>query len=109
VDTATHTAVAAAAMVVMYLWHQPTGAAGAASGGSGHAHHSAASGSAGGLIVVAGLLLGAYFVWHAWMCARDLADGARDSDVRVRLRTRVEPAAHLLMSALMAVMFLGAL
>jgi hypothetical protein len=112
-DVATHTAIAAAAMVVMYLWHQPGGEP-AAGGGSGHAHHGGgASGSAGVLVVVASLLLGAYFVWHAWMCAREVEDATPDTppdtEVRVRRRTRVEPAAHLLMSALMAVMFLGAL
>jgi small neutral amino acid transporter SnatA (MarC family) len=108
VDATTHTAVASVAMVVMYLWHQPAGTPDAAAGGSGHAHHAAgATGSAGALVVVASLLLGAYFVWHAWMCARQIEDAAPDSDVRVR--TRVEPVAHLAMSALMAVMFLGAL
>jgi hypothetical protein len=106
VDAATHTAIAAAAMVLMYLWHQP-GAEPVAAGGSGHAHHGGgATGSAGVLVVVASLLLGAYFVWHAWMCARDVEDAPGSA---VRVRRRVEAAAHPLMSALMAVMFLGAL
>jgi hypothetical protein len=108
VDVATHTAIAAAAMVLMYLWHQPGGEP-VAAGGSGHAHHGGgATGSAGALVVVASLLLGAYFVWHAWMCAGEVGDAATPGSA-VRVRPRVETAAHPLMSALMAIMFLGAL
>jgi hypothetical protein len=79
-----HVAVATAAMALMYL--------GTSAGG--HAGH----GSGGLLAVVVALAAAGYFGWHAWVSA----ERARPAG------PRTEPAAHVVMSGLMAVMFLTA-
>ena len=79
-----HVAVATAAMALMYL----------DGGGTGHAGH----GSGGLLPVALAVAAAGYFGWHAWVSV----ERARPAG------PRTEPAAHVVMSGLMAVMFLTA-
>ena len=106
----THVAVGCAAMVVMYLGMP---AADHGTGTAGHAGHAAAATGGTGLLAVAlGLALTGYFAWHAWATTTDV--GRRNPDAghgrtAVLTRARTEPAAHLALDVLMAVMFLSAL
>jgi hypothetical protein len=120
----THVAVGCGAMVVMYLGMSTEHGTGTA-GQAGHAGHAAAAtGSTGLLLVALGLALTGYFAWHAWStaAATDPAPpGAAPSAAgtttavagrprtAVRARMRIETAAHIVLDALMAIMFLGAL
>lgn len=126
VDGPAHVAVGSVAMVLMYLTH--TG--GAHVGHADHAGHAvhgggvATGGGAGALLAAAGLLLTGYFLWHAWesiphvTAARVPEPAGRHrvvgshgaavaSPTRALVVERLEPAAHVAMSLLMAVMFLG--
>ena len=109
-DEPAHIAVGSAAMVVMYL-EMP--AAGHGTGAAGHAGHAAAAtGSAGLLLVALGVALAGYFVWHAWATAARDRQGNPDAGwgrTAVSTRARPETAAHVVLDALMAVMFLSAL
>lgn len=121
IDGPAHVAVGSAAMVLMYLAHG--GAAADGAGHSGHALHGGGADPAGGpgaLLAAAGLLLTGYFVWHAWeVLARGTTpadertrsaaapDAANSLQLRERIVVRAQPVAHVAMSLLMAVMFLG--
>lgn len=121
IDGPAHVAVGSAAMVLMYLAHG--GAAAEGAGPSGHALHGGGADPAGGpgaLLAAAGLLLTGYFVWHAWeVLARGsfpvderpqsavASDTANLLQSRERVVLRAQPIAHVAMSLLMAVMFLG--
>jgi hypothetical protein len=102
-----HVAVGCAAMVVMYLAmpEQP------GSPTAGHASHLTASAGTAGLLTVAlGLALTGYFAWHAWETTsrtRETTDGRGGTAVLPRVRT--DTAAHVVLDALMAVMFFSAL
>jgi hypothetical protein len=108
VQQAGHVVVASVAMVLMYLTQHGSAAAGSA--GGGHAGHAAAAaahvGEGGGspVAMVLALALTGYFVWHAW-------DSGIRSGIRRSTRpstARTEPAAHVVLSGLMALMCLGA-
>lgn len=113
VDGPAHVVVGSTAMVLMYLTH----GGGAHVGGgehAGHAVHGGAAASVGGsgaLLAAAGLLLTGYFLWHAWELLARRSDpdvtASAPGTTSLRGRLRTEPAAHVAMSLLMAVMFLG--
>jgi hypothetical protein len=108
---ATHIAVGAAAMVVMYLgMSSPPSTAEAATGHAGHL--AAQPGSSSLLTVAVGLALTGYFAWHAW----ETTSGTRRADpvggpggTATASRVRTETAAHVVLDVLMAVMFLSML
>jgi hypothetical protein len=108
---ATHVAVGAAAMVVMYLGMlSPSSTAEAATGHAGHV--TAVQGSSSLLTVAVGLALTGYFAWHAW----ETTSGTRRADpaggrggTATVSRVRTETAAHVVLDVLMAVMFLSML
>ena len=108
---ATHVAVGAAAMVVMYLgMSSPSSTAEAATGHAGHV--AAVQGSSSLLTVAVGLALTGYFAWHAW----ETTSGTRRADpvggpggTATVSRVRTETAAHVVLDVLMAVMFLSML
>lgn len=111
-DGPAHVVIGSAAMVLMYLIHR--GGAHVGSGDAGHALHgggAASTGGSGALLAAAGLVFTGYFVWHAWelLTRRGERDGtaASPGTTALRDRLRTEPAAHVGMSLLMAVMFLG--
>ena len=107
VEQAGHVVVASVAMVLMYLTQH--GASVGSGPGGGHAGHAGAAahgvdGAASPVAMVLALASTGYFVWHAW------AGGVR-SGIRRSTRpstARAEPAAHVVLSGLMAVMCLGA-
>lgn len=104
-DDGLHLVVGPAAMVLMYL---TAPAAGSAPGGghAGHAGHAAATGgTVGSFVPVVALALAGYFVWHAWHVLRS-PDAAAVGDTAVAARVGIEPLAHAVLSALMAIMFL---
>jgi len=122
VDCASHVAIGSAAMVLMYLAH----GGGVSGEHAGHGGGPAVAGGAGALLAAAGLTLTGYFLWHAWESVPDrgrpaLVGAAVGSTAACEptgsqlhrpaagpsLAARVEPAAHVTMSLLMAVMFLG--
>jgi Domain of unknown function (DUF5134) len=100
-DATAHTAIASAAMAVMYLGHD-TGAATPDTG-----HHHAVGGAVGAVSIGIALLLAAYFLWHAWECTGQIRN--RPAARGTTLVTVRGPAvlAHLAMDVLMAVMFLA--
>lgn len=105
-DGAAHLVIGSAAMVLMYLGH------GRVAPGDGHALHggATAAGGPGMLLAGAGLLFTGYFLWHAWeRLARPPAPVAAAGAVLLteRVALRTEPAAHVAMSLLMSLMFLG--
>lgn len=110
IDCGAHVAVGSGAMVLMYLTH----------GSGGHVGHGAAvAGGAGMLLAAAGLTLTGYFLWYAWesvprVRATALAAAGRHrpagaAGLAPGIAQRVESVAHVVMSLLMAVMFLGTL
>ena len=111
-----HVAVGCGAMVVMYLGMPAEHSSGTA-GHAGHAGHAAMGTGAGSLLLVAvGLALTGYFAWHAWSTAAPadapqpgVAPSAPETTTAVAARPRItlETAAHIVLDALMAVMFLG--
>jgi hypothetical protein len=103
---ARHLAIASAAMIVMYLSGTHTAAPGAAGGHVAHGGPTGGGGLPTVLVVGLSLVLAAYFVWHAWICA-DRARTPAGPASTVAVRSRTAPVAHGVMSALMATMFLG--
>ena len=98
--TGAHLVIASAAMVLMYLL-RPADA--------GHAAHGDAPGLAGLLAVALALLSAGYFGWHAWTCAERARPAPARPGAPAVSALRTEPAAHVVMSGLMAAMFLTAL
>ncbi|MEN3264916.1 DUF5134 domain-containing protein [Pseudonocardia sp.] len=115
---ATHLTIGSAAMTLMYLEHGH-GGSDAAGGHAGHAGHGAVAQNvepSNPALVALALLLTGYFAWHTWACigllnqrhaAAGTAAGGSGVLTRERLAVDAEPIAHIVMSALMAVMFLG--
>ena len=97
VAQAGHVVVASVAMVLMYVTQHGGGS------GGGHGDHAAASagpavdGTESPVAMALALALTGYFVWHAW-----------DSGIRRWSTVWSVPAAHVVLSGLMAVMCLGA-
>ena len=106
VAQAGHVVVASVAMVLMYVTQH--GAALGGGAGSGHAGHATASagpavdGTESPVAMALALALTGYFVWHAWDSGIRRWSAARPSTVWS------VPAAHVVLSGLMAVMCLGA-
>jgi hypothetical protein len=106
-----HVAVGCAAMVVMYLGISVQSPSAGTTGNAGHAGHLAAfPGTAGLLTVVVGLALTGYFAWHAWeTTSRTRETTAGRGGTAVLPRVRTDTTAHVVLDALMAVMFFSAL
>lgn len=116
VDGPAHVAIGSAAMVLMYLGHRHEDAG--TGGPTGHVGHASAveiTGESSALVMAFALLLVGYFIWHAWelvsrrrpMPVPVDAGGRTGVLVRELAIVRAEPAAHVVMSVLMAVMLLG--
>jgi hypothetical protein len=112
---ATHLAIGSAAMTLMYLG-QGHGGSNAAGGHAGHGAVAQTVEPSNPALVALALLLTGYFAWHTWACigllnqrhaAAGPAAGGSGVLTRERLAVDAEAIAHIVMSALMAIMFLG--